>query len=134
MMTYAKFLALCGAALPLATVLFALAPACADEPFYKGKSISLVIASNTSGGYDTYGRLLARHLPKHLAGNPSVVPQNMPGAGGVRGANYIYAVAPKDGTTIGIFDQAVFLNQMLGVPGLRGDARNFNWIGRMASN
>jgi tripartite-type tricarboxylate transporter receptor subunit TctC len=121
------------AMLALAAILPACAAAQADD-FYKGRTISLLIASNASGGYDTYGRLLARYLPKHLAGNPSVVPQNMPGAGGVRGANYLYAVAPKDGTTIGIFDQAVFLNQMLGVPGLRGDVRNFNWIGRMASN
>jgi tripartite-type tricarboxylate transporter receptor subunit TctC len=121
------------AALALAAFLPALSPACADD-FYKGRTISLIIASNASGGYDTYGRLLGRYLPKHLAGNPSVVPQNMPGAGGVRGANYLYAVAPKDGTSIGIFDQAVFLNQLLGVPGLRGDIRNFNWIGRMASN
>jgi tripartite-type tricarboxylate transporter receptor subunit TctC len=124
---------ICRAALALAAILPALAPAQADD-FYKGRTISLLIASNASGGYDTYGRLLARYLPKHLAGSPSVVPQNMPGAGGVRGANYIYAVAPKDGTTVGIFDQAVFLNQLLGVPGLRGDVRNFNWIGRMASN
>src|SRR5215831_17143997 len=124
---------ICRAALALAAILPALAPAQADD-FYKGRTISLVIASNASGGYDTYGRLLARYLPRHLAGNPSVVPQNMPGAGGVRGANYIYAVAPKDGTTIGIFDQAVFLNQLLGVPGLRGDVRNFNWVSRMASN
>jgi tripartite-type tricarboxylate transporter receptor subunit TctC len=119
----------------LATALLVclFAPAHADD-FYKGRTISLVIASNAAGGYDTYGRLLARYLPKHLAGNPSVVPQNMPGAGGVRGANYLYAVAPKDGTAIGIFDQAIFLDQLLGVPGLRGDVRDFNWIGRMASN
>jgi tripartite-type tricarboxylate transporter receptor subunit TctC len=112
----------------------AFAPAHADEPFYKGKSISLVIASNTAGGYDTYGRLLARHLPRHLAGNPTIVPQNMPGAGGIRGANYLYAVAPKDGTVLGIFDQAMFLDQLLGIPGLRGDVRQFNWIGRLMSN
>jgi len=121
-------------ALALTAVLLALTPALADEPFYKGKSISLVIASNTSGGYDTYGRLLARHLPKHLAGNPTIVPQNMPGAGGIRAANYLYAVAPKDGTVFGIFDQAMFLDQLLGIPGLRGDVRQFNWIGRLLSN
>jgi tripartite-type tricarboxylate transporter receptor subunit TctC len=121
-------------AFALAALLLALFPAHADEPFYKGKSISLVIASNTSGGYDTYGRLLARHLPKHLAGTPTVVPQNMPGAGGIRAANYLYAVAPKDGTVFGIFDQAMFLDQLLGIPGLRGDVRQLNWIGRLLSN
>ncbi len=122
-----------GALLPLAAVLVALAPARADD-FYKGKTISLIIASNVSGGYDTYGRLLARHISKHLAGNPTIVTQNMPGAGGVRGANYLFNLAPKDGTTFGIFDQAMFLDQMLGLPGLRGDVRQFNWIGRMISN
>src|ERR1700726_2287675 len=88
-------------ALALAAVLVALAPARAAEPFYKGKTISLIIASNASGGYDTYGRLLARHLPKHLAGNPSIVTQNMPGAAGLRAANHLYSVAAKDGTVMG---------------------------------
>jgi tripartite-type tricarboxylate transporter receptor subunit TctC len=122
------------AALGLAALLLALAPAVADEPFYKGRTISLVIASNASGGYDTYGRLLARYIPKYLAGTPSVVAQNMPGAAGLRGANYLYNLAAKDGTVIGIFDQAVFLDQLLGIPGMRGDVRQFNWIGRMTSN
>jgi tripartite-type tricarboxylate transporter receptor subunit TctC len=111
----------------------ALTPARADD-FYKGKSISLIIASNTSGGYDTYGRILARHLGSHLAGNPAIVPQNMPGAGGIRAANYLYSIAAKDGTVFGIFDQAMFLDQLLGIPGLRGDVRQFNWIGRLAGN
>jgi tripartite-type tricarboxylate transporter receptor subunit TctC len=108
--------------------------AAADDPFYKGKTVTLIIGSNASGGYDTYGRLLARHMGKHLPGNPGFVVQNMPGAGGIRAANHIYSVAPKDGTLIGIFDQAVFLNQLLGVPGLRGDVAKFNWVGRMLSN
>src|SRR5215218_9665215 len=85
----------------------ALMQANAQEPFYKGKTISLIIASNASGGYDTYGRLLSRHMGAHLAGSPSFVVQNMPGAGGLRAANHLYNVAPKDGTVIGIFDQAV---------------------------
>jgi tripartite-type tricarboxylate transporter receptor subunit TctC len=118
----------------LAALVVTYVSALADEPFYKGKTISLIIASNASGGYDTYGRLLARHLPKHLDGNPAVVNQNMPGAGGLRAANHLYSVAAKDGTVIGIFDQAVFLDQVLQVPGLRGDVRQFNWIGRMMSN
>jgi tripartite-type tricarboxylate transporter receptor subunit TctC len=118
-----------------ATVLAAaLTQAQAQDPFYKGKTISLIIASNASGGYDTYGRLLSRHMGTHLAGNPSFVVQNMPGAGGIRAANHLYNVAPKDGTVIGIFDQAVFLNQLLGVAGLRGDVAKFNWIGRMIGN
>ncbi|HLH95267.1 MAG TPA: tripartite tricarboxylate transporter substrate-binding protein [Xanthobacteraceae bacterium] len=116
-----------------AVMLSAPIPVRADD-FYKGKSITLIIASNTSGGYDTYGRILARHLGAHLAGNPTIVPQNMPGAGGIRAANYLYSIAAKDGTVFGIFDQAMFLDQLLGIPGLRGDVRQFNWIGRLASN
>jgi tripartite-type tricarboxylate transporter receptor subunit TctC len=109
-------------------------PSHAQDPFYKGKTVSLIIGSNTSGGYDTYGRLLARHMGRHLAGNPSFVVQNMPGAGGLRSANHIYSVAPRDGTAIGIFDQAIFLDQLLGSTALRGDAKNFSWIGRMVGN
>src|SRR3954468_19760204 len=111
-----------------------IASAAAQEPFYKGKTVSLIIASNASGGYDTYGRLLARHLGAYLDGHPNVVVQNMPGAGGIRAANQLYNVVPKDGTVIGIFDQAVFLNQLLGVSGLRADVAKFNWIGRMIGN
>jgi tripartite-type tricarboxylate transporter receptor subunit TctC len=118
-----------------ATALVAsLSAGAAQEPFYKGKTISLIIASNASGGYDTYGRLLARHMGAHLAGNPGIVVQNMPGAGGIRAANHLFNVAPKDGSVIGIFDQAVFLNQLLGVAGLRADVARFNWIGRMIGN
>jgi tripartite-type tricarboxylate transporter receptor subunit TctC len=122
------------AALLAFATMFSAQPAGAQEAFYKGKNISLIIASNTAGGYDTYGRLLARHLGTHLPGNPNVVVQNMPGAGGVRGANHLYNVAAKDGTVIGIFDQAVFLDQLLGVPGIRADAQKFNWIGRLVGN
>jgi len=122
------------AALMLLLAALTAPPAAADEPFYKGKTISLIIASNASGGYDTYGRLLARHMGAHLAGNPGFVVQNMPGAGGIRAANHLYHVAAQDGTVIGIFDQAVFLNQLLGVASVRADVAKFNWIGRMIGN
>ncbi|HEY7299066.1 MAG TPA: tripartite tricarboxylate transporter substrate-binding protein [Xanthobacteraceae bacterium] len=106
----------------------------AQEPFYKGKTISLIVGSSPAGGYDTYGRLLARHLGKHLPGQPTFVVQNMPGAGGLRAANQLYNLAAKDGTVIGIFDQAVFLDQLLGAGTLRGDVKRFNWIGRLFGN
>src|SRR5215475_376288 len=122
------------AAVILLAAALVASPAAADEPFYKGKTISLIIGSNASGGYDTYGRLLARHMGKQIAGNPNFVVQNMPGAGGLRSANHIYNVATKDGTVVGIFDQAVFLDQLLGAATLRGDAARFNWIGRMIGN
>jgi tripartite-type tricarboxylate transporter receptor subunit TctC len=117
-----------------ASLIFSLPPAHADDPFYKGKTITLIIGSNASGGYDTYGRLLARHLGHFLPGKPDFVVQNMPGAGGIRSANHLYNIAAKDGTVIGIFDQAVFLDQLLGVPGLQLDVRKFNWIGRLIPN
>src|SRR5215475_9880883 len=114
-------------------VLALAAPARADD-FYKGKSISLVIATATGGGYDTYARLVARHLGRHISGQPIIVPQNMPGAAGIRAANYLYAAAPKDGTAIGMLDQATYLDQVLGTPGLTADATRLNWIGRILSN
>src|SRR5262244_1729199 len=123
-----------GAALALLAAAPAYSPAAADEPFYKGKTISLIIGSNASGGYDTYGRLLAHHLGKHIPGHPNFVVQNMPGAGGLRSANHLYNVAAKDGAVMGIFDQAVFLDQLLGAATLRGDVTKFNWIGRLIGN
>jgi tripartite-type tricarboxylate transporter receptor subunit TctC len=122
------------AAVILLAAALAFSPAAAEEPFYKGKTISLIIGSNASGGYDTYGRLLARHIGKHIPGNPVFVVQNMPGAGGLRSANHLYSVAAKDGTVMGIFDQAVFLDQLLGAATLRGDVTKFNWIGRLIGN
>jgi tripartite-type tricarboxylate transporter receptor subunit TctC len=113
---------------------FACSPAVADEPFYKGKTITLIVGSSAAGGYDTYGRLLSRHIGKHIPGNPAFVVQNMPGAGGMRSANHLYNVAAKDGTVFGIFDQAVFLDQLLGATTLRADVTKFNWIGRLINN
>ncbi len=114
-------------------VLTLVVPARADD-FYKGKIINLVIATATGGGYDTYARLIARHIGRHIPGQPAIVPQNMPGAAGIRAANYLYAAAPKDGTAIGMLDQATYLDQVLGTPGLTADASRFNWIGRILSN
>lgn len=104
------------------------------DDFYKGKTISFIVPSAPGGGYDTYSRLMSAHIGRHLPGQPNVVPQNMPGAGSIRAANFLYAVAPKDGTTIGMVDQAIYLNQVLGTPELKADATKFNWIGRILSN
>lgn len=110
------------------------AAAAADEPFYKGKTVTFIIASDVGGGYDTYSRLIANHIGRHLDGQPSVVAQNMPGAGSIRAANHLYNVARKDGTVIGMVDQAIYLSQILGTPELKADATKFNWIGRILSN
>ena len=106
----------------------------AAEDFYQGKTLTVIIGYPAGGGYDTYSRLLAAHLGRHLAGHPGVVPLNMPGAVTIRAANYLYNEAPKDGTVIGMIDQAIYLNQILGTAQLRADAARFNWIGRIVSN
>lgn len=101
------------------------------DPFYDGRSITFVIGSAPGGGYDTYGRLIAGHLGRHLEGHPTIVPQNMPGAGSLRAANYLYTVAPKDGTAIGMLDEAIYLNQVLAVPESKPDGAEANWAGRI---
>jgi tripartite-type tricarboxylate transporter receptor subunit TctC len=125
---------LCRAALVVLLALCFCGSTRADDDFYKGKNINFIIGTAPGGGYDAYSRLIARHIGRHLPGQPSVVPQNMPGAAGIRAANYLYNVAPKDGTVIGMVDQAVYLDQILGTAGLNVDATKLNWIGRILSN
>src|ERR1700740_1356187 len=83
------------------------------EEFYKGKTINLAIGFSVGGGYDLYARHLARHIGKHIPGNPNVVPQNMPGAGSLKAANYIFSAAPKDGTYFGTFARTTGINPLL---------------------
>ena len=106
-------------------------PASADavEDFYKKNDIKFVIGIAVGGSYDTSGRLLARHIGKYIPGNPKVQIQNMPGASSRVAANYVYAVAPKDGTIIGAVSEAVPMSQALGEDGVRYDASKLNWIG-----
>ena len=116
--------------LTLALSLAAL-PAQADpvEDFYKGKRITLLIGFS-SGGYDTYARLLAPYISKYIPGNPTIVPQNMPGASGLGAANYLYTVAPKDGTTIAVVSKAAATLPLLGGTGTEyKNGAEFNWIG-----
>src|SRR3954463_3454470 len=91
------------AALALTGLLAAQAKADAVEDFYKGKTITMIVSYGPGGGYDIYGRLLASHMSKHIPGHPTIIINNMPGAGSLKGANYIYNVAPKDGTAFGTF-------------------------------
>ncbi len=125
----------CLFAVSLVLVLLGLSPSGhAQDEFYKGRTLTFIVPTATGGGYDAYSRLIARHIVNHLPGQPSVVVQNMPGAAGVRAANYLYNVAPKDGSVIGMMDQAIYLDQILGTPGLAADAVKLNWIGRIISN
>jgi hypothetical protein len=105
----------------------------ADEAdFYRGKTISVIVGFGPGGGYDIYARLLARYLGNHIPGQPNVVVQNMEGAGSVRAANYVYSVAPKDGTVIAAVNQNMPMYQMLGGAGAQFNAANMNWLGSMA--
>jgi tripartite-type tricarboxylate transporter receptor subunit TctC len=109
----------------------AASPAHADPvaDFYRGKSLALIIGYSAGGGYDAYGRVVARHLGKHIPGNPAVVPQNMPGAGSLRSANFLYNVAPKDGTTIAHFSRGLAMEPLIGTSATQFDARKFSWLG-----
>ena len=95
----------------------------------QGKRIQMVIGWDVGGGYDIYARLLARHIGKHIPGNPTIVPQNMPGAGSRLAANWLHNAAPKDGTAIATIGQGTPLDQAINEPGVRYDAARLNWIG-----
>jgi tripartite-type tricarboxylate transporter receptor subunit TctC len=102
--------------------------AVADD-FYKDKSIDLIVSTGVGGGLDTNARVVARHLGKYIPGNPTIVPKNMPGAGHVRAANYIYNQAPKDGTTIGTLIPAFVMAQVMKrSDAIQFDASKFNWL------
>jgi len=101
----------------------------ATPPFFKGKTVSIVVGYTAGGGYDTYARLVARHLGKYIPGKPTVIVQNMPGAGSLVAANYVYGAAPRDGTVLGVFGPAQILSQLVGGPGIQFDSEKFNWIG-----
>src|SRR5262245_7353024 len=113
----------------LSSLVLALSTPCSAQDFYAGKSIQLVIGFEVGGGYDLYARTVARHWARHIPGNPTFVPQNMPGAGTRIAANWLYNVAPKDGTAVGTVVQSTAVDQALGEPGIRFDAASFNWLG-----
>jgi tripartite-type tricarboxylate transporter receptor subunit TctC len=123
------------------TILFALialpcvGPARADSigDFYKGRNVSVVIGYSAGGGYDSYARVLARHMGKHIPGHPTLVPQNMPGAGSLNSANYLYNVAPKDGTVFATFARGLAMEPLIGHSGTRYEATKFNWLGSITN-
>ena len=118
------------------TAAFAIAPVHADTvaEFYKGKQINLIVGYGPGGGYDIYARLLARHFGKFIPGNPSIVVQNMPGAGSLRAVNYLYNVAPRDGTAIGMFSRNMPLIGLLGGnSNVQFKPRKLTWLGSTSS-
>ena len=101
----------------------------AQEPFYKGKTLRIIVGSTAGGGLDTYSRVIARHMGKHIAGNPAIIVENMPGAGSLILASHLYNIAKPDGLTIGNIVGDILLAQLLGRPGVEADFLKFGYIG-----
>src|SRR5690349_15567901 len=100
--------------------------------FFKGKTVNYIIATAPGGGYDLYGRLVSEYMQKHLPGS-TFVPRNMPGAGHIIGANFLYASKP-DGLTIGTFNTGLIYNQLVGVDALKADLTKMSWIGKASTD
>jgi len=117
----------------VALLVAAAPPAVADDvaDFYKGKTLTIVVAHEPGTGFDVYARVLQRHLRRHIPGNPGVVVQNMPGVGGIAAANWLYNVAPKDGTVVSSFVYTVPFEPLMANNAARFDPTKFNWIGNM---
>jgi len=113
----------------LLLVLFLNASLQAQEPFYQGKTIRIVVGFTPGGFYDRWARVVARHMGKRIPGKPEVIVQNMPGAGSVVAANYVYSVAKPDGLTLGMPSANIYMDQLVGRGEVRFDVRKFNWIG-----
>lgn len=101
--------------------------AAAPADFYKGRTVFVIVGYSPGGGYDLYARVLAQHMGRHIPGNPKMIPQNMPGAGSIKAAAYLYSAAPKDGATIGTFARGMASTALIGQANF--DARKFTWIG-----
>jgi tripartite-type tricarboxylate transporter receptor subunit TctC len=115
----------------VALFFLAASPGFAQTPaeFYRGKTVELYIAYSAGGGYDLYARMVARHLGRHIPGNPQVVPKNMEGAGGLRLANWLYQAAPRDGTVIGATSRNIAFEPLIGNKGAQYDSNQFTWLG-----
>jgi len=104
-----------------------------SQDYYQGKTIKFIVGASPGGGFDTYTRLIARHMPRYVPGTPSIVVQNMRGAGSLIAANFVYNRTQPDGLTIGAFAAALVLQQVMGRKGVKFDGRNFGWIGSPSS-
>ncbi len=116
----------------LALVFWAVAlvqPALSEESFYKGKTIKIVVGFSPGGGFDTFARVLARHLPRYIPGKPSIIVQNMPGAGSMAAANRVYAMQPGDGLTIVAFIYGSAFQYFLGDPKVKFNPTKYHWLG-----
>ena len=111
-----------------------LETAFAQANFYQGKTVKVIVGSAPGGGYDQWARLMAQHIGKHIPGNPTVVVQNMPGAGGAVAANFVYASAKPDGLTLGALQPALYFEQLVRPPGNQIRLGKFTWIGSPEKN
>jgi tripartite-type tricarboxylate transporter receptor subunit TctC len=121
------------AALAAAMLLLPLQAGAADD-FYKGKTIKIVVGFGPGGGYDLYARLLGKYLGQHIPGQPNVIVENLSGAGSIKAANYVYGIAPKDGTVIATINQTIPMFQLLGGEGTEFKTHDIQWLGSMASS
>ena len=101
--------------------------------FYKGRAVTVVVSSSAAGGYDTIARTVARHMSKHMPGNPAFIVRNMPGAGGITATNFLYNNAERDGTVIGLVQNNTPFEPLLGTKEARYDPVKFNWLGSPSS-
>ena len=108
-----------------------IVPARADPvaDFYKGAAVNIVVSTSAGGGYDAMARAVARHIGRHIPGQPTVVVRNMPGAGGITAANYLYAAAPRDGSVLGLIQSDPPLEPLFGTKQAQFDPLKFNWLG-----
>jgi len=121
------------AACALAALMGAAPAARADEAFYRGRTIDLIVGYPVGGANDNYARLLARHMGRHVPGAPALVIRNMPGAGSLQAVNHVYNAAPRDGSVLAIGAPTIALDQKFDAQGVRFDARRLEWIGRANS-
>jgi tripartite-type tricarboxylate transporter receptor subunit TctC len=113
----------------VALAIFGVAAPAAAQDFYAGKTVRIVVGFTAGGGFDVYSRTIARHMVRHIPGHPTIIVENMPGAGSLISANYLYKIAKPDGLTIGHFIGGLFLSQVIGQRGVEFDARKFEFIG-----
>jgi tripartite-type tricarboxylate transporter receptor subunit TctC len=110
-----------------------VSPAAAEDvaDFYKGKTVTVIVGYPPASGYTFYGHVMARFFADHIPGKPTVIVQNMPGAGSIKAANYLYNVAPKDGTAVGIFSVGALIDELFGHSTTSFDTTKFGWVGNM---
>ncbi|MDB5594693.1 MAG: tripartite tricarboxylate transporter family receptor [Hyphomicrobiales bacterium] len=124
-------LAICATLLTVASPIASRANAVED--FYTGKTMTVIVGADAGGGYDAQARLMSRHLGRFIPGHPTVIVQNMPGAGSLLAANNVYNIAPKDGTVIGLMQRGVLSSKFTNPQGVRFDLAKFNWVGNLSS-